>query len=180
MEDVVNDMEDVMADLETLGTTAGCVILSIGAVGFDNENIGHEFYVVISVRSCLDAGLTINPDTLEWWQNQNEEAKTILQLVKSNTATPLKTALIQFNDFLSQYKNVKVWGNGAAFDNAILRYAYAAVGVKQHWEFWNDMCYRTVKAMNPEVKFKRVGTYHNALDDAKSQALHFIEIMKQM
>jgi DNA polymerase III epsilon subunit-like protein len=30
-------MRDVMVDLETLGTVPGCVILSIGAVAFDEN-----------------------------------------------------------------------------------------------------------------------------------------------
>lgn len=172
-------MNDVMVDLETLGIVPGCVILSIGAVGFDNSGLGNEFYRIISVRSCLDAGLKIRQDTLDWWQQQNDEAKKILQLVKEKEATPLADALNDFNTFLSQYNNVKVWGNGASFDNAILLYAYDAVGIDPHWKFYNNMCYRTVKTINSDVPFVREGTYHNALDDAKSQAKHFIQILNQ-
>jgi exodeoxyribonuclease VIII len=44
------------------------------------------------------------------------------------------------------------------------------------WEFWKDRCYRTIKNCYPDVPFDRRGTHHNALDDARSQALHLIAI----
>lgn len=172
-------MNDVMVDLETMGTVAGCAILSIGAVGFDENGLGSEFYRVVYIRSCLDAGLFIDPETLEWWKSQSEEARKILTLVKSlETSIPLKQALEEFNEFLTTYGDkVVLWGNGAVMDNAILLAAARAVDLKLPVKYWNHLCYRTIKETNPDVKFKRVGTHHNALDDAKSQALHFVEIM---
>ena len=168
-----------MVDLETMGTVAGCAILSIGAVGFDENGLGTEFYRVVNIRSCLDAGLFIDPETVEWWKSQSEEARKILVLVKSlETSIPLKQALEEFNVFLDTYGDeVVMWDNGSVFDNAIVLYAANAVGVKMSVKFYNHLCYRTIKVTNPDVKFKRTGTHHNALDDAKSQALHFVEIM---
>lgn len=52
-----------------------------------------------------------------------------------------------------------------------------AAGLEQPWAFWNDRCYRTLKARS-ELKIARTGTHHNALDDAKSQALHLITIWR--
>jgi len=90
----------------------------------------------------------------------------------------LAASLEEFNEFLATYgENAVLWGNGSVFDNSILLAAARAVGMKLSVKFWNHLCYRTIKTMNPDVKFKRIGTYHNALDDAKSQALHFVEIM---
>lgn len=66
----------------------------------------------------------------------------------------------------------KMWGNGAAFDNAILANAYRAAGIKQPWELWNDRCYRTICAYYPGCPRNQPGTPHNALDDARSQAEH--------
>jgi hypothetical protein len=171
-------MNDVMVDIESLGVRAGCAILSIGAVAFDNDGLGKEFYRVISIRSCLDAGLRINEDTLAWWKKQ--EHNEILELVKNKeVAIPLKQALEEFADFLRSFgDDVKFWGNGAIMDNAVILYAAEACGVDIPVKYWNHLCYRTISQMYPEIKRKRVGTYHNALDDAKTQALHFIEIMK--
>jgi inhibitor of KinA sporulation pathway (predicted exonuclease) len=65
---------------------------------------------------------------------------------------------------------VSIWGNGANFDNPLLACAYEAVDVKPYYKFWNERCYRTVKNQYPDIKLERTGTYHNALDDARSQA----------
>ncbi|MNL17628.1 hypothetical protein D3C87_1387310 [compost metagenome] len=73
-------------------------------------------------------------------------------------------------------KRLKVWGNGAAFDNVILRSAYERCGLPPCWEWYNDVDVRTVVAMGREIGFdpKRdmafEGERHNALDDAIHQA----------
>ena len=40
-------MNHVMVDIETLGTTNNSVVLSIGAVKFDHQGLGEEFYAEI-------------------------------------------------------------------------------------------------------------------------------------
>lgn len=46
---------------------------------------------------------------------------------------------------------------------------------QQPWDFWNDRCYRTIAAMHDRRRFQQ-GVHHNALDDAKSQVEHLIQI----
>lgn len=178
-------MNDVMTDLETLGQRAGCVILSIGAVAFDHktEKLGPEFYQVVRVSSCEEAGLHINPETVAWWESQNPEAQKVLKQARAGRGNKsLTDSLELFNKYLHQFgpKSVKVWGNGSDFDNAILTNCYAAVGMKGGWEFWNNRCFRTLKGLAPSIKIERTGTYHNALDDAKTQALHAIKVLKHL
>jgi inhibitor of KinA sporulation pathway (predicted exonuclease) len=48
--------------------------------------------------------------------------------------------------------------------------------IKPYYKFWNERCYRTVKNQYPDVKLTRTGTYHNALDDARTQAEHLVQI----
>jgi len=173
-------MEHVMIDLETLGRRAGCSILSIGAVAFDpkTKELGAEFYVVVNRLSCFKLGLHEDPETVKWWEGQNAEAKKILTEVDGG-GEHLRDALNKLTEYLSQFglKKVKVWGNGSDFDNAILANCYAAIGGNQPWDFWNNRCYRTLKSLQPQVKLARQGTYHNALDDAKSQATHALQLM---
>ena len=168
--------ENIMVDLETLGKRAGCSILSIGAVKFDLDGLGEGFYVTVNRLSCKEAGLFEDPDTISWWDRQSDEAKVILKQVEEPAALHLQEALDKFAAFISKEK---IWGNGSDFDNAILYACYAAVDKEVPWKFWDSRCYRTLKGLFPDVKLARVGTYHNALDDAKSQALHAIEIMKE-
>lgn len=179
-------MRDVMTDLETCGVRAGCAILSIGAVVFDHtqDKLGKEFYQVIKLQSCIDAGLHIYQPTMDWWKQQSPEARKVLTLAegKSKKVLPLLDSLDKFNEFLKQFKSPKVYGNGADFDNAILISAYHSVGLKQGWGNYSGGCYRTLKRdVMPDVKMdERVGTYHNALDDAKNQALHQMKIMRRL
>lgn len=166
-------MKDIMLDLETLGNRPGCVLVALGAVRFDANGLGKEFYMRIDPQSCMEAGLEMDVSTVLWWLAQSDAARA--EICKPGTA--LRAVLGLFSNFVGS-RETRIWGNGASFDNAILAEAYRRDGSVLPWDFWNDRCYRTVKASAPLVKLARVGTYHNALDDAKSQALHLIEIWK--
>lgn len=172
--------QDVMVDLETLGQTPGCVILSIGAVAFDTDrmSLGEEFYDVVNTDDCLTRGLTTDQSTIDWWASQNSQAREVVEQAKIGGLL-LEDSLVRFSDYLRRYslRNVRVWGNGSDFDNAILACAYRACGMELPWKFWNNRCYRTMKSVKNAPSPKRVGTYHNALDDAKTQAQHMMEFM---
>lgn len=169
-----------MVDLETLGRSPGCVILSIGAVAFDEitGTTGDEFYTVISRASCRAAGMFEDPETVAWWEEQTIEARAAL-VQATNTAGPtLAEALLAFTQFLQE--GDEVWGNGADFDNAFLSTAFGLVGLETPWKFWNSRCYRTLKNLRPDVALDRTGTYHNALDDARTQAVHAIALLRAL
>jgi hypothetical protein len=176
-------MRDVMIDLETLGRRAGCSVLSIGAVAFDAETgeLGPEFYAVVNRDSCAIAGLHEDPETIAWWDAQSCDAKTVL-LHAEEGGLLLPDALQRFTIFLLGFdvKKVKVWGNGGDFDNTILTACYASIGETTPWDFWNNRCYRTLKNLAPQIKLERTGTYHNALDDAMSQARHAIKLLQHL
>lgn len=176
-------MRNLMLDLETLGTRPGSVILSIGAVFFDANyrRLGPEFYSVISTGSCDDSGLTADARTVAWWRDQSPDARKVFDAAGAENAPTLRGVLGEFIDFIRTHNaldNVCVWGNGSDFDNALLAEAYARCGSSAPWKFWNNRCYRTLKSITAGPALSRVGTAHNALDDARSQALHAIELMR--
>lgn len=180
-----NHLKDhVMIDLETLGTKPGCTILSIGAVMFDEDGLGAEFHEIISRSSCHNVGLVEDPQTMEWWAKQTNEARETLQKASSNDGTNIWSALSKFYLFLEHntesLDQLRVWGNGAAFDEPILTAAHAAVHFEPPWKFYNSRCYRTLKALRPDVKLVRTGTHHNALDDALSQAEHAVRLLDNL
>jgi hypothetical protein len=170
--------DNVMVDLETLGTVPGSVILSIGAVAFNEMDVSEEgFYTPIRRESCFQAGLTADQTTLDWWERQSEEARKVLF---DPAGASLEEALRRFNEYLGQFPGtVSIWGNGANFDNPLLACAFKAVGVTPYYRFWNERCYRTVKNQYPDIELTRVGTYHNALDDARCQAEHLVQICQK-
>lgn len=169
-------MNQVMVDLETMGTASNAAIIAIGAVRFDPEEqkITDSFYEVIDLQSCIDMGLEIEASTVMWWMQQSKDARKEFNC----QGRPISVALFNFRNWLGE--DAVVWGNGAAFDNVILANAYKKYGAEQPWKFWNDRCYRTVKNLYPNVPFYRNGTYHRAVDDAESQALHLMKILKEI
>lgn len=164
-----------MVDLETLGTLPTSAIVAIGAVAFTNTGqVLGDFERVVDIQSSIDAGCSVTGDTIKWWLNQSNEARAMFQM----PSVDLLTALIDFKDWLALYNldTIKVWGNGASFDNAILAHAYHTQGSPLPWKFWNDRCFRTLAAQSPHIKIQRVGVYHNTLDDAKTQMQHLFKL----
>lgn len=165
-----------MLDLETLGTGSDSAIVSIGAVLFSiKEGIIDRIQTPINFDSVIKNGFSVTGNTIKWWLEQSEEARK--ELTKEE-GVDIHLALGTFTNFLKGYEDVLVWGNGATFDNVILKNAYTKLGYKIPWSYRGDMCYRTIRQMYPQVSYKRVGVYHKAVDDAETQALHLIEILK--
>jgi exodeoxyribonuclease VIII len=92
----------------------------------------------------------------------------------------LESALKQFTMWLPKDADMlRIWGNGANFDNALLAAMYRAAKMEAPWHYWNDRCYRTIAAMFMKTKVERVGTGHNALDDATTQALRLLKMQEE-
>lgn len=175
------ERNECMVDLETLGNGNNAVILSIGACKFQPSgqgvpiDTGHRFERFVDPQTCVDAGLQMDASTIMWWMEpERGEARDLMAKRQETDAISLGDALWEFSKWLGS--DMPVWGNGATFDNVILRNAFKAVGIECPWKFWNDRCYRTVKNMAPSVKMQRKGVYHSALWDAVSQAEHLQSI----
>ena len=189
------DINHVMVDLETLGTVPGCVGFSIGAVEFhpDRGTLGQEFYSLVCVEDSKDQLLRVEQGTVDWWETQRRkspEAAAALDEAYSGTAPKLAEAMSDLNRFLlglGGMRSIRLYGNGADFDNPILRVMWDAAGVPMLGStagFFGGRCYRTLKSLDElfgtdykAPKLERQGTYHNALDDAKSQAMHLMAIV---
>lgn len=157
---------DIMLDLETLDTAPTAAIIAIGAVAFTESEFMGEFYAPVNVSSALQFG-TISGETLKWWAQKPDAARAVLW---DADALPLARALYDFTQWLKTFEDPAVWGNGAAFDNAVIAHAYGKTGFLPPWGFRCDRCYRTLRALYPGVTVERTGVHHNALDDAKHQA----------
>lgn len=171
------NINHVMIDVETLGTRPGDVILSIGAVWFAPKiGVKSSFHISIDSESSKAAGLRAQRSTLEWWSKQSPEARA----VAFGGEYSLESALKQFTMWLPKDADMlRIWGNGANFDNALLAAMYRAAKMEAPWHYWNDRCYRTIAAMFMKTKVERVGTGHNALDDATTQALRLLKMQEE-
>jgi len=174
---------DVMVDIETLGTAADSVILSIGAVAF---NVGEPEGAwltfdsgPISVRSSRALGFVLDEDTLAWWLAQSAEARVLLPRALNRSAASINKALTDFACWFPP--DACLWGSGADFDNALLASAYDKVSLPRPWKYSNSRCYRTMKWVFAEVlqpEFR--GVKHDALADALHQTQHLQAIFSYL
>ena len=179
-------MFEIMLDLETMGAGPNAAIVAIGAAAFcphERRVLGDSFYAPVSLASSVEEGGVMDPGTVQWWLQQSQEAQALF--AKDASAKNIRVALIEFSMWAvnvagTDPKKVKVWGNGADFDNVILSNAYKLAGMIQPWGTFNNRCYRTIKSLYPEVKMERNGTHHHARDDAISQAEHLCRILGAM
>lgn len=165
---------NVMLDLETMGNGSNAAIIAIGAVAFDKAGMHNQFYQQVSLASSVAIGMECDPSTVMWWMQQSDEARGAFK--DNEKAMTINAALIEFSKWFAEIGGKEVWGNGASFDNVILANAYKKTGLVQPWKFWDDRCYRTIKALKPQFAIERKGTHHNAVDDAQTQAEHLIRI----
>lgn len=166
----------IMVDLETFGTAPGSVIRSIGAVVFDIKTgkLGSEFYANITRESCEAAGMTVDQDTVNWWnRSENRLAQESLMKDQRDFEQVGKDFCRWYARQCSGLTKVAMWSQGSNFDGVLLEAALRKVGLRPPWKFYHALDTRTAYFMGDFDSFsvKRAGTYHNALDDAKHQAL---------
>ncbi|MDM7176329.1 exonuclease [Klebsiella quasipneumoniae] len=189
-EDQPIDYVHVMVDLETMGKKHNAPIVAIGAVVFDPAagSIGESFYKVVCLESSVNWGAVIDPSTVIWWLKQSSEARSA---IVNDDAIPLQDALLQFREFVSDNvaggsKKAQVWGNGASFDNSILRSSYDCIAEDYPWEYWNDRDVRTMVELGQAISFDPKttipfeGSRHNALADAIHQARYVSAIWQRI
>lgn len=181
--------KDISIDIETLGTQAGAIVLSIGAVKFNRfgpintDSLGEEFYAVLEVESQLERGRTRDDGTVAWWMKQSVEARAAAFDNPHREST--EEVLSRLYDFIADdfSFDCRIWGNGSDFDNTIVRSLFESYGYTElPWQFWNNRCFRTMKSefktIAPAPKFE--GVPHHALHDAKHQARHLQQIMAKI
>lgn len=166
-------MCNVMIDIETLGTSKDAVIISIAAIEFDPFKImdqSRTFHKNIDINSCLQAGLKIDGETLEWWLN-DQKVEVLRSLIENKNS--LGETLFEFKVWLNsldELENPKVWGNGPSFDMAILSTAYAKFGWQTPWLYRNERCVRTITDLFPHEAYGvNNRTAHNPFNDCLRQ-----------
>ncbi|ENA9887131.1 3'-5' exoribonuclease [Escherichia coli] len=174
----------LMIDLETMGKNPDAPIASIGAVFFDPQTgeQGPEFSKIIDMGTC---GGTVDISTIEWWLQRSGEARAAILADR----IPLDDALLQLREFIDENSGeffVLVWGNGANFDNVILRRSYERQEIPCPWRYTNDRDVRTIVALGLVMDFDArsvitfEGERHNALHDARYQAKYVSAIWQKL
>ncbi|EFG9954718.1 exonuclease, partial [Escherichia coli] len=174
----------LMIDLETMGKNPDAPINALAGKFFDpaTGEMGPEFSKTIDLET---AGGVIDRDTIKWWLKQSREAQSAIL----TDEIPLDDALLQLREFIDENSGeffVQVWGNGANFDNVILRRSYERQGIPCPWRYTNDRDVRTMVAMGLVMDFDArsvitfEGERHNALHDARYQAKYVSAIWQKL
>lgn len=173
-----------MIDIETIGTAANTVVLSVGCCMFNKDGVHSKIEWTLDMEEQIKLGRTFDQDTLWFWMKQSTEAKKAFD--PKIPKIPLKDFFIAFESYIDgelaklkeKRDELKPYGNGANFDITIIEDLYRNQGAGKDaipWKFWNIRCYRTLDALTKcKDLVKREGIFHNAADDAEFQALTVI------
>jgi hypothetical protein len=186
--------DSLMIDIEALGKRPHGAIVSIGAFLFNQDGADEPvspaidapdrcFHAVVNLQDALDHGFKIDADTLQWFLKQSNQAWSVL-LEKGKPIESVLHAIARFYEPQRRERSTlpRVWGYPSHYDCVLVEDLFRASSIACPWDThraprdvrtlldtvesitgWSD---KRLKALKPQV-----GTLHNALDDAKGQAI---------
>lgn len=172
-------MNKVMIDLETLDTQATAAIVSIGAVRVDPDGVQPETFYRAVIWDAAPLRSVSRRCLAEFWLKQPAEVQAALG---DTGAVHLRVALQDLARFIhdggKHLDGGEIWAGPATFDIAILEHAYNQMELPVPWAHYETRCFSTLRKALPHIIWERSGLAHNALDDARSQALHLVNLLK--
>ena len=181
-------MNNIMIDLETMGTGPRAAIVAVGAVRFGAAGLGEWFYRRVDLSSAMASGLEVDAETIRWWMRQGDAAR---DEVASMPGDDISTVLYELGRWMvREGAEPWIWGNGAVSDPVWLASAYGACGFAVPWKHWQARCFRTLKAAMPWVSAPEARVMlngdvvaevrHHALQDAVRQARHAVMLLGEL
>jgi len=174
--------KEIMIDIETLSTKPNAIILSIACIEFNRneekqllENSKY-FYERIDCSNYKNL-LSIDDDTLAWWNKQPEDIKN--EALYKQPRTPLKTALENLVKkwFDDENKQKIIWSHSPSFDCIILKNAFNICDLKIPWSFWNE---RDTRTLFDITNTKMEKNNHHALYDTLNQINYVKDAIKKI
>ena len=170
----------VMIDLETLGVGVSPVITQVAATLFNittGERIGASFNKFINIRTAVDVGLDLCPDTMKFWLTKVESTvfdDVVVKAMESKDTLgnvlhafmmwveEARTHITTQSDFVKGDEYLPLWGNGVYSDNKWLEAAYEAADKKsKHIKLSMPFNYREHFDMRTYVKMACATTRSN-------------------
>lgn len=193
-----NNME-LMIDLETLGTTAGSPVVTIGAVLFDPYScdsgealMKRSLLIRVDISDAIKYSQGVEGGTVRWWFEQKDEA---IKALVGDDAVPMQEALTKlwrfchergafvdtefFHGLSALPRTNRYWAKDPDFDMQLMRYYYEHSDLegRMPWKFWECRSVRTVQDLawpNGSIDrpdFEVPGVAHDARWDAVTQAM---------
>lgn len=190
MIDTYGTDNNIMIDIETLGTGSNAVMISLAAIRF-NPRTGETFETFegfLNIDDSVKLGKKVTEGTIMWWFSQEDKAiKTLMKKYKNNVDS-VENILNKFHEWLIKVspKNKKgdpdfyIWGNGPGLDLGIVKNYYHKSGMSEPWFFGKETCVRSIVRFNPKLKYnqKFEGVAHDGIDDCKHQIKYVSNILK--
>ena len=167
---MIKDSIHGMVDLETLGTGSNSVVVSVGLVAFNvsTGDIIAELDIGLNLNQQIKTGGVIDGDTLEFHFAQAPDS---IQKMAQRKVLDVKEGLDLISNFIKANNLTTLWGNGATFDNVILRNLYARHLKVFPLGFWTDRDLRTavdiynIDTRTVNVGFRFLGKIENITKD---------------
>lgn len=171
-------MNNIMLDIETLGTSTDSIVIQVAMVKFDrNGNIGESLSVNLNRDEQLRLGLGYSQSTLDWWNRTNPD---LLKSLLTENVNDLAEGLAKISGFIG--RNDYLWCH-ATFDAPILNNLFEAVGMKAPWGYKNVRDIRTLvdlTNLNLNDYNWTAEKTHDALDDCKFQIKYCCDAFKRI
>jgi exodeoxyribonuclease VIII len=167
----------LMVDIESLSTKLNAAILTLGAVIFDpySDRPMQELYLRVELDDQVAAGAVIDDSTIEWWGKQ--EPAIIEEAFGPENRINIHDAMKQFHKFA--WNCDKFWSHGATFDLVILQLAFRRLEMVEPWQYYDMRDTRSIFALGIDPAMPQAQK-HNALEDAKRQAVGVQNVMKEL
>lgn len=167
-------MNDVMTDIEAMGTGTNGMITQIGACFFDIKTgeIGDTFSVNISMENSFKEGFVIDPGAVKFWLDETNRTFLGGQLLS------VREAMGKYRAFASSAK--RMWSH--QFDFVLIQQALDKVKLDLlKWKKWRDI--NTLVWLSGLTKDKSDNVRqnaHDALSDALYQVNYCVMAMRRI
>jgi len=197
---------ELMVDIETLGTSMGAPVVTIGATLFDpyasdsgDELLARSLMIRIDISDSLKFAEGVDGGTLRWWFEQHDDA---IKALVGDDAVSCQEAFTRLHGYChergsfanEQYfegitdfpKTCRYWAKDPDFDMRLMQHYYDHPGIsgKQPWDFWACRSVRTVQDLawpdGDRPDFEVDGVAHDARWDAVTQALMVQAAMRRL
>ena len=175
-----NNPAHLMVDIETMGMAPDGAIVQIGYAVF-NPITGFVLAsadINVSLASSVQAGMTLNPGTIEWWMKQEQAARDALY-----TPPPCDLAL-GLSCIQAVYQNAQcgaVWAFPATFDVVILESAFRLTKEKVPWGYRDIRDARTwIRQALTREECVSTGLKHLASNDCLNQIRWLMDASRKL
>ena len=172
-----DEINHFTVDIETLGLNPDAIVLSIGAVRWTLKGgIIGKFHEALHLGA--QKGRTLTPETIQFWIDQPRN----FGLDNTHRYLP-STSLQHLREFICLYwtsKKSTIWAQGPQFDITILEHMYKEQELPIPWEYNSVRDVRTLWKLFPYKSDVPNAHKHNALEDARTEALNTINILRSL